>query len=195
MLGQRTMPVSSWLQIQRYLSIAQQNTTVSFPANELRPDFTSPLARKEAKIFPHLGMDGASEYGLCSIHMAATLIWILGTSSIPQKTWIFPAWRENLSSFVRADTVRTQPLLPAENHQCCSLFWTAQGYRSIPYVQEYELVQQKVTLAKWGTPHWAQWTKQAPMRGRKGDRTLIRNAGTASGFAVMETGRPRHGWS
>lgn len=107
MLGQRTMPVSSWLQIQRYLSIAQQNTTVSFPANELRPDFTSPLARKEAKIFPHLGMDGASEYGLCSIHMAATLIWILGTSSIPQKTWIFPAWRENLSSFVRADTVRT----------------------------------------------------------------------------------------
>lgn len=36
------------------VSVAQQNTTVSSPVSELRPDFTSPLARKEAEFFSPL---------------------------------------------------------------------------------------------------------------------------------------------
>lgn len=55
-LGRRTP-----LPTHRCLCCSAEYNCVSSPVSELRPDFTSPLARKEAEIFPHLGTEGVSK--------------------------------------------------------------------------------------------------------------------------------------
>lgn len=100
-------------------------------------------------------------------------------SCASRETWTLPVWRESLFFSERADAtsncsqtqrglLTTSPQwrsIPSNITRTAAYFGLPRDVWSIPYVQENELVWQKVTVAGWGAPHWTQWAKQAPSRG------------------------------
>lgn len=99
------------------------------------------------------------------MRVTATLVWFLGVNCsqrnlkspcLEGKPFFLCESKHDQGLLLNTDTVQAfnqWRSIPSKTTSTAAYFGLPRDARSIPYVQEDELVWQDVTLAEWGTPH------------------------------------------